>query len=109
MAGNPGEGLCALRGVECKYSTASTAIHEERWSSWWRERGEGAPSLAANEPEPFFVSLMPHNEAVSFVAGYGQGCHPHFLHSLYLVSPRFERLVHQMEMSVLIGIQLDSK
>ena len=36
-------------------------------------REEGAPSLTANEPEPFFVSLMPHNEAVSFVAGYGQG------------------------------------
>ena len=61
-----------MRGVECKYSTASTAIHERR-SSRWREREEGGSTLAADEPEPFFVSLMPHNEAVSFVAGYGQG------------------------------------
>ena len=47
-------GLGALRGVECKYSTASTAIHE--WRSWWREEGrerEEGKALAANEPELF--------------------------------------------------------
>ena len=43
-----------MRGVECKYSTASTAIHE--WRSWWREEGrerEEGKALAANEPELF--------------------------------------------------------